>query len=153
MRKLLAMIVVLAACGGGDATDVSGSASAPSSVAVASPEPSPTPSIAAHSPSPTEVPTGAPTSERPSLEPSEVESQASACTEAVESAAAIGEMEDTVEDLDGAIVACGSIQELADELVDFPDVLDGIDAETYVANRCLYGSDDVAGSAICAEVS
>lgn len=72
------------------------------------------------------------------------------CGQAVEEAAAVGDMEDTVSDLDPAIAACTDLEELSAAAADFPDALDGVDVEGFVSNRCLYSEDDeVLSSAIC----
>jgi hypothetical protein len=75
------------------------------------------------------------------------------CGLAVGQAAAIGAMEDSVEDLDPAIVACEDLDELRNATDDHPTALDGVDLETFVTNRCMYSEDDaVTAGAICAEV-
>jgi hypothetical protein len=76
------------------------------------------------------------------------------CGAAVEQAAAMSDMEDSVEDLDLAIVACDDLGELRTATDDHPTALDGVDLETFVSNRCMYAEDGSAtGAAICAEVS
>ena len=75
------------------------------------------------------------------------------CGVAVERAAAIDDMEDSVEDLDQAIVACEDLNDLRNATDDHPTALDGVDLETFVANRCMYSEDDaVTAASICAEV-
>jgi hypothetical protein len=77
-----------------------------------------------------------------------------ACGQAVAAAAAIDDMQDTVEDLDPAIAVCADFDELVAAFEDYPAALDGVDAQTFVANRCLYSEDaSVTSSQICAEVS
>ena len=63
----------------------------------------------------------------------------SACESAVAAAASIGDMEDTVEDLDPAIRACKSVDEWIAANDAYPDALDGVDPVVYLTNRCLYG--------------
>lgn len=76
-----------------------------------------------------------------------------ACGAAVAEAAAVGDMEDTVEDLDPAMVACGSVEELQAAADDNPGALD-VDAATWASNRCLYSEDEaVTNSAICDAVA
>jgi hypothetical protein len=75
------------------------------------------------------------------------------CGQAVADAAAVGDMEDTVEDLDPAIITCDGLEQLRAATDDHPGALDGVDLETFVANRCLYSEDEaVAGSSTCDEV-
>jgi hypothetical protein len=74
------------------------------------------------------------------------------CGLAVGQAAAIGDMEDSVEDLAPAIVACEDLDELRNATDDHPTALDGVDLETFVTNRCMYSDDDaVTAGAIGAE--
>lgn len=76
-----------------------------------------------------------------------------ACGAAVAQAAAVGEMEEAVENLDPAMTACASIDELQAAADDHPGALD-VDAATWAANRCLSSDDGaVLDSAICAEVA
>lgn len=76
------------------------------------------------------------------------------CGSAVEEAANIPAGEDTVEDLDPAIVACADLDAFAAATSDYPDALDGTDPETFVSNRCQYSEDsNLTGSAICSEVA
>jgi hypothetical protein len=76
-----------------------------------------------------------------------------ACGRAVEEAANIGDMEDTVEDLDEAITACVDLAELGAAVEQYPAALDGADLETFVFNRCQFSEDQlVLESAICSEV-
>lgn len=75
------------------------------------------------------------------------------CGSALEDAAAVGDMEDTVEDTDPAIVACASVEAFTAASADHPDALDDTDVETWLSNRCQYSEDPaVRSSAICAEV-
>jgi hypothetical protein len=76
-----------------------------------------------------------------------------ACGRAVEEAANVGDMEDTVEDLDEAIAACVDLAELGAAVEQYPAALDGADLETFVFNRCQFSEDQfVLESAICSEV-
>jgi hypothetical protein len=53
-----------------------------------------------------------------------------------------------------AIVACDDLGELRTATNVPPTALDGVDLETFVANRCRDAEDDaVTGAVICAEVS
>jgi hypothetical protein len=76
-----------------------------------------------------------------------------ACGRAVDEAANVGDMEDTVEDLDEAITACVDLAELGAAVEQFPAALDGADLQTFVSNRCQFSEDQlVLDSAICSEV-
>jgi hypothetical protein len=76
-----------------------------------------------------------------------------ACGRAVEEAANVGDMEDTVEDLDEAIAACVDLAELGAAVEQFPAALDGADLQTFVSNRCQFSEDQsVLESAICTEI-
>ncbi len=75
------------------------------------------------------------------------------CGRAVEEAATVGDMEDTVEALDSALVAC-DLEELRAAVAEFPDALDGTDLEIFVRDRCLASEDEaVTGSLICDQVT
>jgi hypothetical protein len=74
------------------------------------------------------------------------------CGSAVRAAVAIGDMEDTIEDLDPAIVACSNLEEFTAATNDYPNALD-VDPVTFVGNRCLYSDNDaVRTSAICSQL-
>lgn len=76
-----------------------------------------------------------------------------ACGQAVEEAANVGDMEDTVEDLDEAIAACVDLAELGAAVEQFPAALDGAELETFLSNRCQFSeAQSVLESAICTEV-
>lgn len=76
------------------------------------------------------------------------------CGSAMEEAASVGDMEDTVEDTDPAIIACATVEAFAAASADHPDALDGTDVMTWLTNRCEFSEDpDVQASDICAEVS
>lgn len=62
-----------------------------------------------------------------------------ACLDAFERAAQVGDMQDTVEDLDPAVRACKSLQEWKAADQAHPGALDGTDPETFLRNRCRYG--------------
>lgn len=89
--------------------------------------------------------------------PSEQQEQAAyseECGAAMEAAASVGEMEDTVEDTDPAIIACASVEAFSAASADHPDALDGTDVMTWLTNRCEFSEDpDVQASDICAEVN
>lgn len=142
MYVMLAAAVMLTGCGG-----------------TAEPEAAPEPTVEASEPSPEPEPEPEPevTADlAPEPEPEPVEeppAYSDECGRAVEEAASVGDMEDTVEDLDPAITACVDLAELGAAVADFPDALDGADLETFVSNRCLYSEDDgVLASAICEAV-
>jgi hypothetical protein len=73
----------------------------------------------------------------------------SACEGAFAAAAAIGDMEDTVEDLDPAVRACETIDEWTAASEAHPGALDGADPVVYLTNRCLYGNDSVKQTLLC----
>lgn len=76
------------------------------------------------------------------------------CGDAVAEAAGVGDVQDSVEDLDPAIVACADMDEFTAAVEDHPDALDDADPETFVSNRCQHSEDpEVADSAICADVA
>lgn len=72
------------------------------------------------------------------------------CNKAFEDAAAVGEMEDTVQDLDPALQACTSIDEWIAAAESNPGAIDG-DPVQFLLNRCL--DTEVAAGAICDEVT
>jgi hypothetical protein len=73
----------------------------------------------------------------------------SACEGAFQSAAAIPDTRDAVEDLDPAVRACQSSAEWSSAAGRFPAALDGVDPLTFLKNRCLYGPTDAP---ICAQI-
>ena len=74
----------------------------------------------------------------------------SACESAFAAAATIGDMEDTVEDLDPAIRVCESVDEWSTASEAHPGALDGVDPVVYLTNRCLYASDsDIKQTVLC----
>lgn len=75
-------------------------------------------------------------------------SNLSSCEKALETAAGVSNMQDTVEDLDPAIRACESMSELVSASSKFPQALDGVDAKTVASNRCIYNS-SLKSTAIC----
>lgn len=76
------------------------------------------------------------------------------CGSAMEEAASVGDMEDTVEDTDPAIVACATVDEFSAASADYPAALDGTVVTTWLTNRCQYAENpDVQSSEICAEIS
>jgi hypothetical protein len=60
----------------------------------------------------------------------------SACEAAMQRAAEIDPMQDTVSDLDPAIQQCESLDEFTAAAERFPDALDGGPATTFLSNRC-----------------
>ena len=62
------------------------------------------------------------------------------CEKAMETAAAMPDMKDKVEDVDPAIRSCESMNELIAASSKFPAALDGVDESTFVSNRCTYNS-------------
>lgn len=69
-------------------------------------------------------------------------------------AAAVDASEETVEDTDPAIVACGSVDEFTAAAEDHPGALDGADPVTWLENRCQHAQGpDVADSDICQELA
>ena len=60
------------------------------------------------------------------------------CERAFEEAAAISDLQDTVEDLDPALEACTTIEEWKAASRKFPDALDGVDSLVFLENRCRY---------------
>jgi len=65
-------------------------------------------------------------------------------------AADIPATEDTVTDLDQAIQECASVADFEAAAEQIPDALDGVDAHTFLSNRCA--SEPAIDSAICDEV-
>ena len=74
----------------------------------------------------------------------------SACESAFAAAATIGDMEDTVEDLDPAIRVCKSVDEWIAASEAHPGAIDFADPVVYLTNRCLYSSEpDSAQTVLC----
>jgi hypothetical protein len=73
----------------------------------------------------------------------------SACESAMSAAADIPATEDTVTDLDQAI-ECASVADFEAAAEQIPDALDGVDAHTFLSNRCA--SEPAIDSPICDEV-
>jgi heat shock protein HslJ len=71
------------------------------------------------------------------------------CAEAFAAAAAVGDMEDTVEDLDPALLACNSIEEWIAASKSNPGAID-TDPVEFLLNRCLYA--EVPTGPACEEV-
>lgn len=71
------------------------------------------------------------------------------CERAVRDAAAISDSQDSVEDLDPAIRRCSTMSEFSAATRLFPGALDaGVDARTFVTNRCTYNS-SLGSTALC----
>lgn len=73
------------------------------------------------------------------------------CGQAMAEAAAVDEMQDTLEDTDPAFFACESLEEFSQASADYPDALDGTNPEVFAPNRCQ-GAESVQDSPLCAEV-
>ena len=71
-----------------------------------------------------------------------------ACVQAVEAAAAVDSMQDTVEDLDESISVCPSLAVLRAVSDLFPNAFDGASVLEFVRNRCAL-NDELASSAVC----
>jgi hypothetical protein len=72
------------------------------------------------------------------------------CGSAFAAAAAIGDMEDTVEDLDPAILVCRSVDEWIAASEANPGALDGVDPVVHLTNRCLYATNpDISWTVLC----
>jgi hypothetical protein len=84
---------------------------------------------------------------QPTVDPAEP------CARLVAQAAEVGQMRDTVEDLDGAIVACPDLTRFAAATSQHPELLGGVPARTWVTNRCQYGPVAVKGSTICSNLT
>jgi hypothetical protein len=61
------------------------------------------------------------------------------CDLAFADAAAVGDMEDTVEDLDPTVRACTSLDEWGTASAANPAALDGVDPFEFLGNRCDFG--------------
>jgi len=76
----------------------------------------------------------------------------SACGNAFAAAAAVGDMEDVVEDLYPAVRACTTVTEWTAASRAHPSALDGADPTMFLQNVCRYGApSNVSGSALCQE--
>lgn len=129
MGRLMAVLAVFlsVACGGGETV------SAPSPSTTMTEEPAPEPS---------EEPTVEPTQE-PAL-------PTGACDAAFAEAAAVDEMQDTVEDLYPAAHACTSVEDWAAASERNPGAID-VDPEVFLGNMCL--SPEVADAHLCTDVT
>jgi len=76
---------------------------------------------------------------------------ASACDQAMEAAAAVDEMRDTVADLYPVVRACPSIADFTAASARFPDALGGVDPRDNMPNLCAEPS--LADAALCGEVN
>jgi hypothetical protein len=74
-----------------------------------------------------------------------------ACESAVQEAAQIDPMQDTVADLDRAIQQCESLADFEAAASQFPDALDGVSAEVFLGNRCRF-EPSVANAPLCVEL-
>lgn len=76
------------------------------------------------------------------------------CGTLLADAAALSEGEETVEDTDAAILACGSVAEFSAAAEDNPGALDGADPMTWLEDRCQHAEGpDVEASDICQELA
>lgn len=76
------------------------------------------------------------------------------CGTLLADAAEVAAGEETVEDADPAIVACGSVGEFTAAAEDNPGALDGADPVTFLQDRCQHAEGpDVADSDICQELA
>ncbi len=73
------------------------------------------------------------------------------CEQLVRTAAEAGPMSDSVQDLDPAIAACGTLADLEAAAEGHEDAFDGASVRDFVVNRCAM-EPSLAGSAICEEV-
>lgn len=76
----------------------------------------------------------------------------STCEAAVSEAAELANTQDAASVFDDAIDACASLEEFETAVEQFPDALDGVDALTFIADRCA-SEPAIADAAICTEVS
>lgn len=77
-----------------------------------------------------------------------VDNNLSSCEKAMKVAADVPDMQDTVEDIDPVIRACGSMDEFIAASSQFPAALDGAGEEIFVTNRCTYNA-SLQNTAIC----
>ena len=76
------------------------------------------------------------------------------CGTLLADAAAVDATEETVEDIDPAIVACSSVEEFSTAAGDNPGALDGADPVTLLEDRCQHAEGpDVPNSDICQELA
>jgi len=71
-----------------------------------------------------------------------------ACELAFADAAAVGDTEDTVEDLDPAVRACTSLEEWGSASATNPAALDGVNPFEFLGNRCHSG-EGLSGTDLC----
>ena len=83
--------------------------------------------------------------------PTPVQAELDACRGAFRDAAAVSALQDRVEDLDPAVRACSSVVEWETASAEFPNALDGVNAEQFARNRCQFGS-GLSGTPLCREV-
>lgn len=83
----------------------------------------------------------------PTQTPTQTAAQ-TACEAAMAKAAAVNEMQDTVTDLDDAIRACTTVDEMQDADGKYPAALEGVPADTLARNRCK-SEPALADTAIC----
>lgn len=75
----------------------------------------------------------------------------STCEAAVNEAVELANTQDVASVFDEAIEACGNLEEFEAALEEFPEALGGIDARTFIADRCT-NEPAIADTAICTEV-
>jgi hypothetical protein len=76
-----------------------------------------------------------------------------ACERAFAAAAAVSDLEDTVEDLYPAVRACNTVEEWTAASEAYPAALDGADPVLYLTNTCLYGPPDLADTDLCRDAT
>lgn len=86
-----------------------------------------------------------------SLGPGAAPPSLTACKRAVQLAALIDPMADTVTDLDQAIQACDTFAIWSAASAKYHDALDGADPRDVARNRCAYG-EGLASETLCLEV-
>jgi hypothetical protein len=77
---------------------------------------------------------------------------ASACEQAMETAAEVDEMSDTLEDLYDVVRACANLAEFRAASEQFPEALDGVDPEVILPNLCANPDAGISDTPICFEV-
>jgi len=74
-----------------------------------------------------------------------------ACERAMQLAALVDPMADTVTDLDQAIERCDTLAEWSAASAKYPDALDGADPREFAQNRCA-DAEELANEPLCLEV-
>lgn len=76
-----------------------------------------------------------------------------ACLDAMQQAAAVDEMQDTVSDLYPALAACDSLEAWSAASEEYPDALDGAEPETFARNACVTAPEAAREGPLCQEVA